>query len=57
MEGNDVYDIAALTAAIPYSDHVITERLWAHLCNISGLAERYNVKVISSVMEITEYLT
>jgi hypothetical protein len=54
MEENDVYDIAALTAAVPYCDVVVTERLWVHLCIVSGLAERYNVKVISSVMEIAQ---
>ena len=56
MEGNDVYDIAALTAAIPYCDVVVTERMWVRLCNTSGLAEQYNTRVISSVMEIQSLL-
>src|SRR5450631_3353404 len=37
LQGNDVYDIAALTAAIPYCDVVVTEKLWAHLCKASGV--------------------
>jgi hypothetical protein len=56
LEGNDVYDIAALTAGIPYCDVVVTERLWAHLCKASGLAARYNSAVISAVSDIAPLL-
>jgi hypothetical protein len=56
IEGNDVYDIAALTAAIPYCDVIVTEKLWAHLCNACGIAQRYNSRVISSISEIVPLL-
>jgi hypothetical protein len=56
LEGNDTYDIGGLTAGIPYCDVVVTERLWTHLCNASGVAARYNSRVISSVFEITSLL-
>jgi hypothetical protein len=56
LQGNDVYDIAALTAAIPYCDVVVTERLWAHLCNACGVATRYDSRVISSIFEIAQLL-
>jgi hypothetical protein len=52
LEGNDVYDIAALTAAIPYCDVVVTERMWVHLCRVSGVAARYDTTVLSSVLDI-----
>lgn len=56
LDGNDVYDIAGLTAGIPYCDVMVTERLWAHLCKACGIAARYNSRVISSVFEITSLL-
>jgi hypothetical protein len=56
LEGNDVYDIAALTAAIPYCDIVVTERLWTHLCNACGVAARYNSRVTASVFDIAPLL-
>jgi hypothetical protein len=56
LEGNDVYDIAGLTAGIPYCDVVVTEKLWTHLCNACGIASRYNVQVVSSVFEIARLL-
>jgi hypothetical protein len=56
LEGNDVYDIAALTAAIPYCDVVVTEKLWTHLCNACGVATVYNSQVISSIFEIAPLL-
>lgn len=57
LEGNDVYDIAALTAGIPYCDVVVTEKLWTHLCNVSGVAARYNSEVLASVFDIAPFLT
>lgn len=56
LEGNDVYDIAALTAGIPYCDVVVTEKLWTHLCNACGVAARYNSRVVSSIFEIAPLL-
>jgi len=56
LQGNDVYDIAALTAALPYCDVVVTEKLWAHLCNACGVASLYNSRVISSIFDIMPLL-
>jgi len=56
LEGNDTYDIAGLTAGIPYCDVVVTERLWTHLCKASGIAAKYNSRVISSVFQIVPLL-
>jgi hypothetical protein len=52
LDGNDTYDIAGLTAGIPYCDVVVTERLWTHVCNSCGIAAKYNSRVVSSVFEI-----
>lgn len=56
LDGNDVYDIAALTAAVPYADVVVTEKLWVHLANVSGLAVHYNTSMISSVHDVVNFL-
>lgn len=56
LDGNDTYDIAGLTAGIPYCDVVVTEKLWTHLCNACGVAARYNSRVVSSVFEIAPLL-
>jgi hypothetical protein len=56
LEGNDVYDIGALTAAIPYCDVVVTEKLWVQLCKVSGVATRYNATVLSSVHDIAQHV-
>jgi hypothetical protein len=56
LDGNDTYDIAGLTAGIPYCDVVVTERLWTHLCKACGIAAKYNSRVISSVFEIASLL-
>jgi hypothetical protein len=56
LDGNDTYDIAGLTAGIPYCDVMVTERLWAHLCKACGIAAKYNSRVISSVFEIAPLL-
>ena len=56
LQGNDVYDIAALTAAIPYCDVVVTEKLWTHLCNASGIDVRYNSRVVNSIFDIAPLL-
>jgi hypothetical protein len=56
LQGNDVYDIAALTAGIPYCDVVVTEKLWAHLCKAGGVAAKYNTQMISSIFDIVPLL-
>jgi hypothetical protein len=56
LEGNDVYDIAALTAAIPYCDIVVTEKFLVHLCQVSGVAAQYNTIVLPSVRDIGQFV-
>jgi hypothetical protein len=49
---NDIYDIEALEAAVPYCDIVVTERHAAHVINTSDLAKRFQTLVVPSLAEI-----
>jgi hypothetical protein len=49
---NDIYDIAALEAAVPYCDIVVTERHACHVMNASGLARRFQTAVVNSLDEV-----
>jgi hypothetical protein len=44
-EQHDWTDMWALSVAIPYCDAVVTEKRWAHLATVSGLAHRYGTSV------------
>ena len=43
---NDMHDIDALAAAVPYCDVVVTEKYACEVMNRSGLAKRYATTVI-----------
>ena len=53
---NDIYDIEALEAAVPYCDVVVTEKYACHIINQSGLAERFATKMIRSLDDLTPIL-
>lgn len=55
-ESNDVMDIAALTAAIPYCDIVVTEKFWVHLARTTGIAAKFNTVMLSSLQELNAQL-
>lgn len=54
---NDIFDVAALTGAIPYCDIVLTDKFWVHICRVSGIAARYRTTVVSSLDELVAQLT
>jgi len=56
IQANDFNDIWFLSLAIPYSDIVITERMWKGICENSKLDEKCNTKVFSSIHSLTEVL-
>lgn len=56
LQGNDVYDIAFLTGAIPYCQAVVTEKLWVHLSRAAGIDRRYKTIVLSSLSELRRFL-
>ncbi|MGH3201329.1 MAG: hypothetical protein ACRDP5_04635 [Streptosporangiaceae bacterium] len=53
---NDIYDIDALEAAVPYCDVVVTEKYACHVMNQSRLADRFATKVVSSLDDLTPIL-
>lgn len=55
LQGNDVYDIAALSAAIPYCDVVVSEKLWGHTCRVCGLDSKYKTKIFKSLSELASF--
>jgi len=56
VEGNDVFDISALTAAVPYCDAVVTEAFWVNLCKQSGVSSKYNARLFSSLAQVYDWL-
>lgn len=46
---HDWTDLSSLSVALPYCDAVITEKRWAHLFKVSGLAKKYNTTVGSRI--------
>lgn len=42
---HDQSDLLSLAVAVPYADVVVTERRWTHLCEASGLSEKYDTQV------------
>jgi len=56
LELNDIYDIAALTGAIPYCDVVVTENLWVDLSSRAGLDKKYDTKLLSRFSQLSEIL-
>lgn len=53
---NDMADIWHLTLAIPYSDIVITERMWVSMCKQTKLDQKCNTIILSSIKELNKYL-
>ena len=53
---NDIYDIDALEAAVPYCDVVVTERYACRVMTQGGLAERFATKVIRRLDDLVPIL-
>lgn len=53
---NDIYDIDALEAAVPYCDVVVTERYASEVINRSGAADRFSTKVIRRLDDLVPIL-
>lgn len=56
IKTNDINDIWFLTLALPYSDIVVTEKMWASIARRTHLDRKCNVIVLSSISELEEYL-
>jgi hypothetical protein len=53
---NDIYDIDALEAAVPYCDVVVTEKYACEVMNRDGLADRFSTKVIRRLDDLVPIL-
>jgi hypothetical protein len=56
IQANDFNDIWFLTLAIPYSDIVVTERMWASIAVRSKLDRKCETKVFYSIQELATFL-
>lgn len=56
IETNDLHDIWFLTLALPYSDIVATEKMWASIARQKKLDRKCNTKILSSIEELGKYL-
>ena len=53
---NDLYDISAMASTLPYCDVVVTDKEVASHIERSGLSERLNTRVLSSIADLPEFL-
>jgi hypothetical protein len=56
IQVNDSYDIWHLTLAIPYSDIVVTEKMWTTIAKNTKLDEKCNTVILSSIHDLKKYL-
>jgi len=56
IQVNDIADIWHLTLAIPYSDVVITEKMWVSIAKRARLDEKCDTLMLSSIEELNECL-
>jgi len=53
---NDINDVWSLTLAIPYSDIVVTEKMWASILTQAKLDKKCNTIILSSIKELSRFL-
>jgi hypothetical protein len=53
---NDIFDIDALSVAVPYCDIVVTDKAAAHSANVTGLADRLDAKVLAKLDDLVAEL-
>ena len=53
---NDMFDIDALTVAVPYCDIVGTDNAQAHALTATGLATRMGTTIMRSITELPNHL-
>jgi len=56
IQANDLHDIMGLSIAIPYSDVVVTERMWHTAIKQTGLDKLYKTNVLKSAKDLTPIL-
>lgn len=53
---NDIFDLDAMSVAVPYCDIVVTERSARHVLDQAGLGRRLGTKLLASLAELEEEL-
>jgi hypothetical protein len=53
---NDIYDIWALSLAMPYSNIVVTENMWVSISRQSKLDVLCNTIMVPTIEELLEHL-
>ena len=57
IQVNDIADVWALSLALPYSDFVVTEKMWTSIAmKETKLAEKCDVKIVKSINELIPLL-
>lgn len=56
IRANDLYDLGALSIAIPYCDVVVTEREWARILNEKGIGKLYSTKILYKMGDLKKIL-
>ena len=56
IQVNDVYDIWHLTLAIPYSDIVVTEKMWTTISRNTALDKKCNTVILSPINDLSKVL-
>jgi len=56
IQVNDIADIWHLTLAIPYSDIVITDKMWVSITKGAKLDKKCDTLILPSIKELNEYL-
>jgi hypothetical protein len=56
IQANDLHDIMSLSIAIPYSDVVVTEKMWQTAIIQTKLDELYHTHVLRSAKELAPLL-
>lgn len=53
---NDLKDYGFLKVVVPYANYVATEKFWAHILNVSGVARKYGTRVFGNLKELAQQL-
>jgi hypothetical protein len=53
---NDMFDVDALSVAVPYCDVVVTERHATHVLQAAGLPPRLGTRVLATLDDLIEVL-
>ena len=56
IKSNDIYDLGALSIAIPYCDIVVTERQWTNICKDKMLDKKNNTTITYKIEDLNELL-